>query len=431
MNVSLRTAHEATPAPGDPTLPAYLRGLIDYVRQPVRTVVGLHSGTSADGPAAVVARVTGAAERTTLELLASASYAYESPLRERIFDVCERETATIDRVMQADIAVGEFFAQAAARIVREAGLSFEDVHLIASSGQVLYQVIDGQRPEHRWLGDRAITSFLDIGAGAVIAERTGVTTISNLRKRDIAAGGIGVPTVTYGDWVLFRHPTRGRVVLNIGGISNPTLIPAGAAVEDVFAFDVGPGNMVIDALVAWMTDGRQAYDAGGAIAAGGAVHQALVAELMEADPFIKQAPPKGAARQLYGEHYARRVRERGQALGLSAVDLLATTTALTAEVIAYAMRTFVLPRARVDELYAAGGGAHNETLMRMLRERLAPLGIQVETLEALGYPSDAREVLAMVALANDTVCGNPGNAPSATGARRRVISGDITPGRAG
>lgn len=427
---SAPAAARSTPVNGA-RLPAYLRDLIAYGEKPTRTVVGLHSGTSADGPTAAVARVSGAADQTRLEVLAWANYDYESPLRERIFDLFSRDTATLDRVMQADIAIGEFFAEVAARIVATAGLRFEDVDLIASSGQVVYQVIDGQVPEHRWLGERAITSFLDLGAGAVIAERTGVTTVHNLRKRDIAAGGIGVPTVTYGDWVLFRHPSRGRVVLNIGGIANPTLIPAGAAVEDVFAFDSGPGNMIIDALVGWMTGGQRTYDEGGAIASGGRVHEGMVMELIDADPFVHTAPPRGAARQLYGHHYAERFRARGRALGLSDADIVATATALTAATIELAMREHVLPRARVDEMYVAGGGAHNRTMLRMLRERLLPLGIEVRTLDALGYPVDAREVLTMVALANDTVQGNPGNAPGATGARRRVLSGDITPSRPG
>ena len=409
-------------------LPAYLRALVDYVEKPVRTVVGLHSGTSADGPAAVVAQVSGTGDQARLEVVAFEGYEYPPPLRERIFDLFARESATVDRVTQADIVIGEFFAEAAGRIVGKAGLSFADVDLIASSGQVCYQVIEGQRPEHRWLGDRAVTGFLDLGAGAVIAERTGVTTISNLRQRDIAAGGIGVPTVTYGDWVLFRHPTRGRVIQNIGGIANPTVIPAGAAVEGVLAFDSGPGNMLIDALVRWATDGRQAYDAGGAIAASGSVHSGLLAELME-DPFIRQAPPKGAARQLYGHHYASRVRDRGRSLGLGDADLIATATALTAESIAYAYRHWVVPHAHIDEIYVAGGGTHNETLLRMLGERLDPM--PVETVAALGVPVEAREVLAMVALADATAQGLPGNAPGATGAARRVICGDITPASAG
>ena len=225
--------------PSDQDLPVYLQGLIDYVRKGERTVIGLHSGTSADGPTALAARMAGSGSDTTVEVLACKTYDYETPLRERIFDVFSRETATVDRIAQADNAIGEFFADVAGRIIGEAGLAMGDVDLIVSYGQSCYQVIDGQRPEHNWLGDKAVTAFLDIGAGGVIAERTGITTVFNLRQRDIAAGGLGVPTVPYGDWVLFTHPERHRSIHNIGGIANPTVLPAGGTIDDVFAFDTG------------------------------------------------------------------------------------------------------------------------------------------------------------------------------------------------
>jgi anhydro-N-acetylmuramic acid kinase len=395
------------------------------VNKPERTVIGLHSGTSADGPTAVAVRVSGAQESTRIKVLACREYKYQSPLRERIFDLFTRESSTVDRLAQANMAIGEWFAESAKRIAATAGLRLDEVDLIASSGQVIYQVIEGQRPEHRWLGDKAITSFVDMASAAVIAERTGVTTVSNLRQRDIAAGGLGVPTVTYGDWVLFRDEQHNRSIQNIGGIANPTVIPAGADLDAVFAFDSGPGNMVIDGLIDAMTAGRLAYDEGGATAARGHVHQGLVDELM-AHPFIQQAPPKGAARQLFGKHYALQVLQRGYDLGLSDSDILASATAFTAESIAFAYRRFVFPRVSLDEVFVAGGGARNATMMSMLRERLAP--IPVATIEALGIPVEAREVLTMVVMANDTVQGYPGNVPRATGARRRVICGDITPG---
>ena len=409
-------------------VPRYLQGLLDYVNKPERTVIGLHSGTSADGPTAVAVRVSGSQEKTRIKVLACQGYEYTSPLRERIGDLFVRESSTVDRLAQANMVIGEWFAESAKRIAATAGLSMEEVDLIASSGQVIYQVVEGQRAEHHWLGGEAITSFVDMASAAVIAERTGVTTVSNLRQRDIAAGGLGVPTVTYGDWVIFRNEHRNRSIQNIGGIANPTVIPAGANLDAVFAFDSGPGNMLIDGLVDAMTDGRLAYDDGGAAAAKGQVHQGLVDELM-AHPFIQQAPPKGAARQLFGKHYAAQVLKRGHELGLSDADILASATALTAESIAFAYRRFVFPRVPIDEVFVAGGGARNATMMRMLRERLAP--IPVATTEELGIPVEAREVLAMVALANDTVQGYTGNAPGATGARRRVICGDITPGRDG
>lgn len=409
-------------------LPAYLDGLLRYLEKPQRTVVGLHSGTSADGPGTIVALVSGHGQATEIEVVATENYEYESPLRERIFDVFTRDTGSLDRVAQADNAIGEFFADAAHRIVREAGLTMDEIDLIVSSGQVCYQVIEGQVDEHRWLGDEAITAFLDLGAGAFIAERTGVTTISNLRQRDIAAGGLGVPTVSYGDWVLFGHPTINRAIHNIGGIANPTVIPAGATLDDMFAFDSGPGNMIIDALVGWMTDGELAFDDGGAIAARGSVHDGLVAELMR-NPFVRQDPPKGAARQLYGHEFSAGVRDRSRELGLTDEDLIATATAFTAESIAFAYREFVLPRAPVDEILLAGGGAKNMTLTNMLRQRLDP--IPVGTTDDIGIPVDAREVLTMVVIGNETVHGGTGNVPNATGASKLVIAGDITPGRPG
>ena len=409
-------------------IPDYLNGLLRYVEKPQRTVVGLHSGTSADGPTAVVANVSGRGQETEIEVVAVEGYEYESPLRERIFDVFARETGSLDRVAQADNAIGEFFAEAVHRIVARAGIAMDDLDLIVSSGQVCYQVIEGQRDEHRWLGEEAVTAFLDLGAGAFIAERTGVTTVSNLRQRDIAAGGLGVPTVSYGDWALFGHPKINRALHNLGGIANPTVIPAGATLDEMFAFDSGPANMILDALVGWMTSGEKTFDEGGAMAARGTVHDGLLEELMR-HPFVRQTPPKGAARQLFGHEYSAGVRDRGRELGLTDEDLLATVAAFTAESIAYNYREFVFPRAKVDEILLAGGGAKNETVRRMIAERLDP--IPVSTTEDLGIPVEAREVLTMVVIGNETVQGGTGNVPSATGASKLVIAGDITPGRPG
>ena len=409
-------------------LPHYLDGLLRYVEKPQRTVVGLHSGTSADGPGTVIARVSGRGQDTAIEVVEVENFEYESPLRERIFDVFARETGSLDRVAQADNAIGEFFAECVHRILAKAGMTTDDLDLIVSSGQVCYQVIEGQRDDHRWLGDEAVTAFLDLGAGAFIAERTGVTTVTNLRQRDIAAGGLGVPTVSYGDWVLFGHPTINRALHNLGGNANPTVIPAGAGLDGMFAFDSGPANMILDALVGWITNGEKAYDEGGAMAARGTVHDGLLDELMQ-HPFVRQAPPKGAARQLFGHEYSAGVRDRGRELGLSDEDLLATAAAFTAESIAHNYREFVFPRAKVDEILLAGGGAKNETVCRMIAERLDP--IPVSTTEDLGIPVESREVLTMVVIGNETIQGGTGNVPTATGSSKLVIAGDITPGRSG
>lgn len=411
------------------SLPIYLRGLIDYVQKPERLVVGLHSGTSADGPTAALVRVSGNEQNTDIRLVDWQSYEYESPLKERIFDVFARETGSLDRVAQADNVIGEFFAEVVGRLVLKAGVTMSDLDLIVSSGQVCYQVIDGQREDHNWLGDTAISSFLDLGAGAFIAQRTGVTTVSNLRQRDIAAGGLGVPTVSYGDWVLFGDSKVNRALHNIGGIANPAVLPAGASINEMFAFDSGPGNMIIDALVGWISDGEKSYDDNGDIAGTGNVDDNLLSELMR-HPFVLQSPPKGAARQLFGHEYSRGVMEQGKMLGLSDEDILATATAFTAESIAHNYREFVFPRVSIDEILLAGGGANNKTLVGMLRDRLNPVPITTIE-ERLGIPVEAREVLTMIAIGNDTVQGYAGNVPSATGAQCRVIAGDITPGQLG
>ena len=409
----------------DEYLPSYLQALIDYIRKETRTIVGLHSGTSADGPTALIAKFSGSGRDTRFEIIDWQDYDYESPLQERIFDVFSRSTGSVDRIAQADNALGAYFAEIAERIVDRAGLALRDIDLIVSSGQVCYQVIDGQREDHNWLGDTAVTAFLDMGASAFIAERTGVTTVSNLRQRDIAAGGLGVPTVSYGDWALFTHDKRSRALHNIGGIANPTVLPAGGTLDDMFAFDSGPGNMIMDAFVGWISDGRQAFDEGGRLAAAGTANRQLLAEFMD-HPFIRQRPPKAAARQLFGHEYARGFFDRGREIGLSEADLLATAAAFTADSIAFAYREHILPRIAIDEIFLAGGGATNTTLVDLIRERLAP--IPVRTLDDLGVPVQVREVLTMMAIGNQTIQGEAGNVPAATGAGRRVIAGDITPG---
>ena len=406
------------------TWPRYLQSIMDYVRKPERIVVGLLSGTSADGVSAVLVRIRGSGGDTRAEVLACDTIPYPAPLDKRIFDLFARETATVDRIAQADNEIGRAFADSARRITESGGLTLKDVDLIASVGQITYQVIEGQRDEHRWLGDKAITGFLVLGAGSVIAELTGVTTVSNIHQRDIAAGGIGVPGLTFADWALCRDAKRGRSIHNIGGIANPTVIPAGATMNDVFSFDSGPGNMIIDGLMFQMTNGEKAYDEDGRFAATGTVHKGLLAELMQ-HPFLRVKPPRGAARQLYGHGYTADLRKKGHALGLQDRDIAATVTAFTAESMALAYREFIFPRARVDEVFLAGGGAHNKTLHQMISQALAPIPVGV--LDDIGYPVDSREVLATAVIGNETIMGGTGNNPGATGAARRVIVGDISP----
>jgi anhydro-N-acetylmuramic acid kinase len=274
---------------------------------------------------------------------------------------------------------------------------FGPVDLIGCHGQTVYH--EGR------------SNTLQLGEPAVLAERTGLPVVSNFRARDIAAGGQGAPLVPYVDYLLFRHPTRTRIALNIGGIANITVIPPAAAPEDVVAFDTGPGNMVIDALAREM---GQPYDRGGKIAASGRVSTALLDELL-ADPYYRRKPPKSAGREQYGAAFVARLK----ATGLPLPDLIATATVLTAATIAIAIGN------RSADLIISGGGVHNSQIVAHLAGFLPNVSISTSTDH--GIDANAKEAIAFAVLAHETWQRKPANLPSATGARRAAVLGSITP----
>jgi anhydro-N-acetylmuramic acid kinase len=264
---------------------------------------------------------------------------------------------------------------------------------------------------------RRVASTLQIGDPAVLTERTGIWTVSNFRERDIAAGGKGAPLVPYVDYLLFRDRRQPRVALNIGGIANITVIPAGATSQQIVACDTGPGNMVIDALTAKLSDGKHRYDRDGRIARAGAIHEKLL-ESMLRDPYFALAPPKSAGREQFGQEFASGLI----ATGLPLRDLIATATELTARSIAAAIERFA---PEPCEVIASGGGVHNRWLMRRLRELLC--GFTLRTSAEFGIDPDAKEAIAFAVLAHEFAVHRPGNLPSATGARRAVLLGRSTP----
>ena len=398
--------------------------LNDYANKRVRTLIALHSGTSADGIMAALMRVEGSQDTARATLVRWQGFPYPSAFREKLVELFARETATVPKFGQAHFYLGELFAQAAHSIAAEAGVGIEAVDGIVCSGQITFHIRRGQDARDRWLGAEEIPAALDTGEGTVIAERTGRPVVTNMRSRDMAAGGQGNPLVVYGDWVLFRHPTLARTVLNIGGIANPTILPPGARLDQVRAFDTGPGNMIIDALIHRLSNGREDYDAGGMRANRGRVDLALLDWLMTHE-YVRRRPPKTTGREVFGRPMTESLLRWIGGRAIAEDDLIATVTAFSAESIAHNYREFVLPEQRVDEVLVCGGGAHNRTLLRMLRERLAP--IRVGTVADAEIPVDAREVTCVGIIGNETLLGEPGNVPSATGARRRVVMGQITP----
>ena len=346
------------------------------------------SGTSLDGIDVAIVEIAG----RRIETVGFQSTPYSEQTRAAILAVSDTATQT-SAISRLNFQLGELYGRAVLRAVRR----FGPVKLIGCHGQTICH--EGGR------------NTLQIGEAAVIAERTGVPVVSNFRARDIAAGGQGAPLVPYVDYLLFRHRTRTRIALNIGGIANITVIPAGAGPEDVVAFDTGPGNMAIDALAREM---GQRYDRGGKIAARGRVNTALLDELL-ADPYYSRKPPKSAGREQYGAAFIERLKKSG--LGIE--DLIATATVLTAATIAQAAHTY-----GANDLIASGGGIHNAQIMAHLAGFLPDLAISTSTDH--GVDADAKEAIAFAVLAHETWRARPANLPSATGARRAVILGDIT-----
>ncbi len=378
-------------------------------------VVGLMSGTSADGIDAAVVEITGAPPQLRVHTLAFYAAPWPDPMRRRILAAAQGQAST-DELCRLNFDLGEHFAQAALQAIALAGLRPEQVSLIGSHGQTVWHDVDG---------NGRVTSTLQLGEAAVIAERTGVTTISHFRARDVAAGGQGAPLVAYVDWLLLRHPSHARAVQNIGGIANVTYLPPGDDPGSVIAFDTGPGNLLMDAAAARASGGALAFDRDGELARRGRVDEALLAEWL-AHSYFQQRPPKTTGRELFGSAFFERAWAAAQARGLEPADVVATLTALTARSIADAYRRF-LP-GPVAEVIVGGGGARNPTLMKLLREALAPA--RVLTHEDVGIRSDAKEAIAFAVLAYEAWHGRPGNLPSVTGARRAVVLGQIVRGAA-
>jgi anhydro-N-acetylmuramic acid kinase len=364
-------------------------------------IAGVMSGTSLDGIDVAIVEIRG----KRIQPLAFSSTPYPKQVREAILGVSNAmtHTATIARL---HFLLGELYAGAVLKASHR-----HKVELIGLHGQTIFH--EGSPVEY--LG-RRVASTLQIGEAAIVAERTGIRTISNFRERDIAAGGQGAPLAPYVDYLLFHHRRIGRVALNIGGIANITVIPAAAKAENIIAFDTGPGNMVIDALVAHATDGRQRYDREGRMARRGNVHERLL-KAMLSDSYFAIKPPKTTGRERFGSEFVSGLI----ATGVGIADLIATATEFTAQSIAKS----IPKRGGIRELIASGGGVHNQQIMQRLTELLPDLDIK--TSADFGIDPDAKEAIAFAVLAYEFVRGHTGNLPSATGARNAVLLGKSSP----
>lgn len=388
--------------------------------KPVRRVVGLMSGTSVDGVDAALVEISGTGWEPQIKLLAFENRPYPANVRARIFELFRPEAATVDKIGYMNFLLGEIFADAALSCIKKAGLNTSEVDLIGSHGQTIRH-----QPEICEADGYPIRYTVQIGEGAVMAARTGLVTVSDFRVADMAMGGQGAPLVPFSEYFLYRRETETVLMQNIGGIGNMTVLPAGAGPEMVYAFDTGPGNMLIDAVVTALSGGAQTFDEGGAMAAGGRVNETLRA-LLQQNPYYARPLPKTTGRELFGVEYAENILKLAEEQGISANDLVATVTDLTAWSISDAYERYVLPRYRASELIVGGGGSYNETLIKYLADRFSPFGTTVRTQEDLGWNSDAKEAVAFAFLADRCVAGQVNTLPSVTGARGAAVMGKIS-----
>ena len=393
-----------------------MRQLTSLCEKSSRLVIGLMSGTSADGVDAALCRIGGSGLSTRVELLAFLCRPYPPQVRERLLALAGGGTGGSRELLSMGVLLGRLFVVACQEVCRQAGVAPGQVDLVGSHGHTLWH----QPAPEEYLG-YSLTGTLQAGEPAYISEALGCPVVSDFRVRDMAAGGQGAPLVPYTEFLLYRDPEATVGLQNLGGIGNLTILPQGGALEDTYAFDTGPGNMVMDQLAARLTGGKLTYDRDGALAAQGRAHPALLAYLLE-DPFLQKAPPKTSGREVYGAAYVDRLQARAGALGVSPLDTLATATRFTAECVRVALECHCAHRP--ERLIVGGGGSRNPTLMAMLADCLP--GVRVLRNEDLGLSSDAKEAVAFAILANEFLFGRCGNVCRVTGAAHPAVLGKLS-----
>lgn len=383
----------------------------------MKYVIGLMSGTSVDGIDVALVKIK-EEDGLQVEVLDFLTSPYTRDVREAILTCCHKEKSRVDSICYLNFQLAYLSVEAVEALLKKRGFAMEEIDLLVSHGHTLYHEVRDSKKR----------STLQIGAGSILAQRTGITTVSNLRVRDMAVGGEGAPLVSYVDYLLFRSSLYSRVLQNIGGIANYTYLPLKCKLEDIEGTDTGPGNMLIDGVISLLTSGEKTYDDQGEWASRGIVSSTLLSYLLK-HPFIEQDSPKTTGREEFGDLYLEEVLKKGEELGLNKYDLIATITAFTAYSIIDAYQRFI--KGDIHQVIVGGGGSKNPVLLKMMREYSQTIlgeELTILTLEDMGYSSKAKEAMAFALLGYLTMKGRRGNVPQVTGAKRPVILGDISPG---
>lgn len=388
--------------------------LRELIEKDEKYVVGLMSGTSIDGIDAALVRIRGNGFNSVWELVAFDVYEYPVSLRKALLELTTATNWNADRLCRLNVVIAEYFALAVKLITEKAGISLEQIHLIGSHGQTIRHL-----PETEKINDYPVAATCQIGEPAVIAKRCGVVTVGDFRPADLALGGSGAPLVPFFDFLWLRSTRLNRGVLNIGGVANLTVLPKNCTLDDVTAFDTGPGNMILDGLMQQLF--QRDYDRDGELARQGDIVDELLEKWLQ-HPYFSRKPPKSTGRETFGDVFVGNILSEttGQ---VSATDLIATSTEFVAASISQAYQEFVQPNCDFQELIVSGGGAQNPAIMQALSQKFHPVTVKSST--DTGLPVDAKEAVCFAILANETVSGNFNNIPSATGASRKTILGKI------
>lgn len=379
----------------------------------VMYIAGIMSGTSLDGIDVALVHIEGSGVESKVKLIHFITVPFCNDMKNEIQQALSIENSNVQLICSLNFKLGLCFANAVREVCKEANFPLGQLNLIGSHGQTIYH-----QPKH---DGNMIPSTLQIGEPAVIAYETNTTVISNFRTMDIAAGGQGAPLVPYSEIILYRHPTKSRLLQNIGGIGNVTVIPNHRSDKSVIAFDTGPGNMVIDEMCQRLF--QLSYDQNGKIAKQGVVVDEILTYCMN-HPFLKMNPPKSTGREQFGEEFVSELLKRYERH--SKENIVTTVTMFTARSIVHQYKEFILPYYEIDEVILGGGGSYNRTLVEMIRNGLKEEKCALFLQEDIGYSSEAKEAIAFAILANETYHRNPSNVPSATGAKQSVVLGNIT-----
>lgn len=390
--------------------------LMNLMQKEEKLVIGLMSGTSADGVDAALVKIKGHGSSVKVQQLSYVSLPFRPEIREKILWLMKGDFGGSREFCNMNVLLGKLYLDACQVLCERAGVALNDIDLIGSHGQTVYH-----QPEQKEYLGYPVAGTLQIGDVSELCEYMDVVAVSDFRIRDMAAGGQGAPLVPYTEYLIYKDREKNIALQNIGGMGNLTYLPADCTLDEVSAFDTGPGNVLIDGVTSRMTNGRHLYDPGGKLAAGSGVNRKLLEFLLE-DAYLKKKPPKSTGREYYDTAFLDRIYEKAAGLGIEEGQILATVTRYTAETIALAVKKW-LP-AVPEQLIAGGGGTRNDTLMHHLRELLPHT--QVVTNEEIGFDSDAKEAVAFAVLANETIHGGSGNVPGATGAKHLVVLGKIS-----